>query len=121
MMNTPPPRMTMPRMAYNELEIELFGLLPRIENTQPLEEIAFVLGVDIPEEMTGNAREIARRIRAFVDSSVFDALPNSQDLLSRVVRMLKQFLGNINEQLENVRGDEGERKVRLRIGGNKVC
>ena len=107
MMNTPPPRMTMPRMTYNELEIELFNLLPRIDNTQPLEEIAYVLGVDIPEETRGNARTIARRIRAFVDSSVFDNLPNSQELLTRVVRMLNQFIANVNEQMENARGAEG--------------
>ena len=81
------------RGNYSALEKEVLTLLPRVEHIPNLEEIAYVLGVEIPEEIRENARSISRHIRQFVDSNQFDSLPNQEEILLRVIRMIHRFLG----------------------------
>ena len=94
------------------LEISVLSLLPRLRNSDNLEEIAYVLGVDVPEGMQGNVRRLSRLIIQFLNSDDFDVLVNGEELLERVARMLKRFLGvGINDQDENGQrsggGDDG--------------
>ena len=96
------------RGNYSNLEKELLTLLPRVEHIPNLEEIAYVLGVDIPEEIRDNARSISRYIRQFVDSNQFDTLPNQEELMVRVIRMIHRFLGLENEVASDVGGSEKE-------------
>ena len=109
-------------VEMDDLELEISLLLPRITDANKLEEIAFVLELDIPEDLRGEARRLNRHILWYLNSNDFDAVPTRGTLLAKVVRMAQTHLGvdgSVREQDVLNRGNGGLNQggARLRTQG----
>ena len=75
-----------------DMELEMHTMLPMVKESEKLEELAFVLTLEIPEAMLGDGRRIYRLVNHFINSDPFDELPTKNEIITRVHRMLKQYL-----------------------------
>ena len=101
-----------------ELEFEANQLIPRITDPNKLEEIAFVLELEIDEEIRGDARALNRHLLWYMNSAVFGNWPTRGALLARVVRMARNHLGlpDSVEQAQNGAGFEDGRADDMNVG-----
>ena len=101
-----------------ELEFEANQLIPRITDPNKLEEIAFVLELEIDEEIRGDARALNRHLLWYMNSAVFGNWPTRGALLARVVRMARNHLGipDSVEQAQNGAGFEDGRGDDMNVG-----
>ena len=84
-------------------------MLPWVNDIQKLEEVAFLLNLEVPAEAL-NVRRLYRLITSCINSEAFDELDGRREILTRITRLLKvhlRWLGD-EEQGEECPRDGGE-------------
>ena len=55
----------------DDLELEILSLLPKVRDTTILEQVAFILNVDVDVNMRGNVRSLNRYLISYLTSTEF--------------------------------------------------
>ena len=93
----------------DDLELEILSLLPKVRDTTILEQVAFILNVDVDENMRGNVRSLNRYLISYLTSTEFDNLADREERLGRIIRMVVNHLRG---------GDSGNRSD-VGVGGGR--
>ena len=103
----------------DDLELEILSLLPKVRDTTILEQVAFILGADVDENIRGNVRSLNRCLISYLTSTDFDNLTDREERLGRIIRLVYHHLrgGGDRGSDVGVGGNDGDGMVNANIQG----